>query len=127
LTGSGNLDMLVSIEGVLAFYAYLGNGKGGFTLKQEIPFLNSPSSYAVADVNSDGKPDLLQLNPNSVAVFLGAGNGTFAKTPFYLGTGPAPGQVLTQNLHGQSPTAGVPDIVLPDGSGGVRVLLNETQ
>jgi hypothetical protein len=80
----------------------------------------------VADINGDGKPDLLQLNPDSVAVFLGAGNGTFAKTPFYLGTGPAPGQVLTQNLRGQS-RPGVPDIVLPDGSGGVRILLNETK
>ena len=119
--------MVVSSYYLPTVYIYLGNGKGGFTLKQEIPFLNGPSSYAVADVNGDGKPDLLQLNPDSVAVFLGAGNGTFAKTPFYLGTGPAPGQVLTQNLHGQSPTAGVPDIVLPDGSGGVRVLLNETK
>ena len=129
LTGSGNLDMLVSSYDAPTMYVYLGNGKGGFTLKQEIPFLIGAASYAVADVNGDGKPDLLWLNSytDSVAVFLGAGNGAFAKTPFYLGTGPAPAQVLTQNLHGQSPTAGVPDIVLPDGSGGVRVLLNETK
>ena len=126
VAGSGNLDMLVSSLDVPTIYLYLGNGKGGFTLKQEIPFLDGPAAYAVADINGDGKPDLLQLNPDSVAVFLGAGNGTFAKTPFYLGTGPAPGQVLTQNLRGQS-RPGVPDIVLPDGSGGVRILLNETK
>jgi len=127
LTGNGNLDMLVSSSDVPTVYVYLGNGEGAFTLNQEIPFLVGPSSYAVADVNGDGKPDLLQLNPDSVAVFLGTGNGTFATTPFYLGTGPSPGQVLTQTLHGQSPGAGIPDIVLPDASGGVRVLLNQTK
>jgi len=32
-----------------------------------------------------------------------------------------------QNLQGQSPSAGLPDIVAPDSSGGVTVLLNITR
>jgi hypothetical protein len=41
--------------------------------------------------------------------------------------GPAPGFILTENLHGQSPAAGIPDIVAPDTSGGVMVLINKTK
>jgi hypothetical protein len=38
------------------------------------------------------------------------------------------GQIFFENLHGQSPTAGLPDIVSPDNSwGGVLVLLNLTK
>jgi len=86
LTGNGDLDMLVSSYDLPAIYVYSGNGKGEFTLTQEIPFFNGPSDYAVADVNGDGKPDLLQLNPDSVAVILGEGNGKFADAPvFYWG------------------------------------------
>jgi hypothetical protein len=61
-----------------------------------------------------------------VQIYLGLGNGTFA-TPFYVGVGPAPGDILLEDLHGQSPTAGIPDIVAPDLSGGVTVLINETK
>jgi hypothetical protein len=38
-----------------------------------------------------------------------------------------PSSLLAENLHGQSPSAGLPDIVVPDYSGGVRVLLNLTK
>jgi len=37
------------------------------------------------------------------------------------------GQVFMQNLHGQPSTAGLPDLVAPDGSGGVMVLINITK
>jgi len=54
------------------------------------------------------------------------GGATYA-TPFCIGTGPFPGDILVENLHGQSPTKGLPDIVVPDTSGGVMVLLNLTK
>jgi hypothetical protein len=127
VNGDGNLDIVISSYFVPTVYVYLGNGEGEFTLEQEIPFLLGPSDFLVADINGDGKPDLLQLNPDSIAVFLGVGGGKFADEAFYLGTGPSPGEVLTQNLHGQLPSAGIPDIVLPDASGGVRVLLNQAK
>ena len=80
----------------------------------------------VADVNGDGIPDILQLESDTLEIYLGKGDATYA-TPFYIGTGPSPGSVLTENLHGQSPSAGLPDIVAPDYSGGVMVLINRTK
>jgi hypothetical protein len=37
------------------------------------------------------------------------------------------GQILTQHLHGQPPKAGLPDLVAPDSSGGITVLINLTK
>jgi hypothetical protein len=64
----------------------LGNGDGSF--QPSVSFYSggiSPSSIRVADVNGDGKPDLLILNECSdiacatgaIGVFLGNGDGTF--------------------------------------------------
>jgi hypothetical protein len=39
----------------------------------------------------------------------------------------APGDLLTQNLHGQASSAGLPDIGVPDASGGVMILINTTK
>ena len=125
LTGNGIMDMVVS-EYLLANAAiYLGNGQGGFTFKDRFAYpTDMHSVFAMADVNGDGIPDLLVLNSGSLGIYLGKGNATF-KPPFFIGPGDAPGMILTQTLHGQP--AGLPDIVLPDGAGGVKVLINTTK
>lgn len=57
---------------------YLGNGRGGFTLKGTVSAGNSPTDLTVADVNGDGKPDLLVGNKyGDVLILLGNGDGTF--------------------------------------------------
>ena len=80
----------------------------------------------VADVNGDGIPDICSIETDTLEVFLGEGGGMYA-TPFYIGTGPSPSTILVENLHGQSASTGLPDIVAPDNSGGVMVLLNLTK
>src|SRR4029077_10259137 len=49
---------------------------------------SGPASVAVADVNGEGKPDLVVGNRNAstVTVLLGNGNGTF-QAPVALGAG----------------------------------------
>src|SRR5262249_17146488 len=65
----------------------LGNGDGTFGPPQTLSVGAVPTSVAVADVNGDGKPDLVACNqfgdkfPSSsdgtVSVLLGNGDGTF--------------------------------------------------
>jgi hypothetical protein len=57
----------------------------------------------------------------------GIRNGTFAASPVVWGSGPAMGQFFFENLNRQSPTASLPDLVSPNGSGDVTVLLNFTK
>jgi hypothetical protein len=128
LNGDGNLDLLVGSFGESSLEIYLGNGAGTFTSLTTLQGLLEAESGigSVADVNGDGIPDILLSGLTSIGVFLGQGGATYA-TPFYIGTGPSPGSILVENLHGQSPKTGLPDIVVPDTSGGVIVLLNLTQ
>jgi hypothetical protein len=126
VNGDGILDLVVgmTVDGGVA--VYLGNGQGGFTESATLSdVLLTPGPLMVADVNGDGIPDIVLVEAATLAIFLGAGNGTF-EHPIYIGTGPAPGDILPMNLHGQSSTAGVPDLVAPDGTGGVMVLINNT-
>jgi hypothetical protein len=126
LNQDGNLDAVIGDYGVGGGYIYLGDGQGGLTYKETIDSLdNGPGVIAVADVNGDGVPDLLMAS-GDVLIYLGKGGANF-EPPFYIGAGPDPANVLLQNLHGQPASAGLPDIVAPDGSGGVMVLINKTK
>ena len=57
----------------------LGNGNGTFQTQQTFATGVGPVSVAVADVNGDGKLDLVVANrtSNTVSVLLGNGDGTF--------------------------------------------------
>jgi hypothetical protein len=132
VNGDGKLDLILSQAGLLTgttIYGasvYLGNGKGEFTFSQTVggQTLYSTLNF-VADVNGDGIPDIIELFNDTLQVYLGEGSATYAE-PFNVGTGPSPGSILVENLHGQSKAADLPDIVIPDLSGGVTVLLNLT-
>jgi len=68
----------------------LGKGDGAFQAPQQrFASGTSPLAVAVADVNSDGRLDLITANSgNNVSVLLGNGNGTFqAPQSFTIGTG----------------------------------------
>lgn len=127
LNGDGNLDAVVTSSNPDAI-VYLGNGTGTFTLSQNnipFPFVDQLPTQ-IGDINGDGIPDLLLPADGSIGIALGTGKGTFYP-PFVVGAGAGVGQVFLQNLHGQSATAGVPDLVAPDSGGGVTVLLNLTK
>src|ERR1700722_1255500 len=127
LNGDGNLDLVVLATSSGAAVVLLGNGKGVFTQQVLLtgPIIDTPGLIMVSDVNGDGIPDIGVLAGDTLLLYLGQSGATYA-SPFGIGTGPSPGSLLTEDLHGQSPKANIPDIVVPDGSGGVDVLLNLT-
>ena len=70
----------------------LGNGDGTFQPERRFPFEEPLSSLLAADVNGDGRPDLVTANDYSddVSVLLGNGDGTFqAERRFPVGNGRA--------------------------------------
>ncbi len=112
----GKLDVLVAQGDARAFGAnpdsdnidvLLGNGDGTLQAAFVYPVGGGPSMLAVADVNKDGKLDIITPNPfsNDVSVLLGQGGGKFhAGTTLTLpnsgGTLPRPNAVAAGDLNG---------------------------
>jgi hypothetical protein len=101
----------------------LGNGNGTFQSAANYAVGKYPLSVAVADVNGDGRPDLVAANygNNNVSVLLGNGNGTFkAAKNFTVGTNPS--AVAAADVNGD----GIPDLVAANFNGNnVSVLLGK--
>ena len=136
LDGDGRPDVIVAggTVGVISIYQNVGtNGvlnAGTFAAPVQISVGNNGSAagLAVADVNGDGKLDLIvsdNIN-NQVAIFQNQSSGglltpgSFA-APVYLATGTDPRQVVVRDLDGD----GFPDIICVNvGAGTVSIFRN---
>jgi hypothetical protein len=104
----------------------LGNGDGTFKAAKNVATGGYPRSVLLADLNGDGKLDVLIPNgysPGHVAVLLGNGDGTF-KPPVNYGTDQTPQGMALGDLNGD----GKLDLVTANeeggfGQGSISVLL----
>lgn len=81
VNGDGKADFVVTSGQASATDVFLGNGDG--TLQAATIVSPAASSVAVADLNNDGKPDLIEGFDGSVSVLLNNGNGTFGSPTSY--------------------------------------------
>ena len=115
-------------------HIFLGNGTGSLAFSATYSASNSstfnpgPNSLVAADVNGDGKLDLVALTPyNGVFIFLGNGNGTFQTPVAYTTVCTSSigncGALAVGDLNGD----GKPDLALQTNDttgGGMSILLN---
>ena len=97
---------LVVMPGALGYCVgvLLGNGDGTFQPEFSYGGCFEPfeSSLAVADVNEDGKRDVVVVywETNSIVVLLGNGDGTFQNGVWYDSGGTWPGSLAVADLNG---------------------------
>lgn len=114
----GDSDTYVSI--------LLGNGDGTFTTGASYPFPPGLGRITAADLNLDGKLDLVATNSNSAAgftheaviVMIGNGDGTFS-TPVNYGAAVGPYASVVADFDGD----GKPDVAVIDANTNVVHIL----
>ena len=77
LNGDGKMDIVATHHELNAVTVMIGNGHGDFVEERSSPFDFgfSLSHIAIADVNRDGKNDVIGTSGNSIRVMLGDGSG----------------------------------------------------
>ena len=92
--GDGKMDFVVANGGDNNLWLYFGKGDGTFSLPLIVPITlgQSPVWVSTADLRGTGRTDLVvaETDSNSVGVFLGNGDGTFAESSI-----PLPGSAVT--------------------------------
>ncbi len=87
LNGDGKRDLVIDNSASNSLSVYLGNGDGTFALASTpgVGAGTDPKAVSIADLNADGKPDLVTANQNSntASVLLGNGDGTFGAAVQY--------------------------------------------
>jgi hypothetical protein len=128
VNADGKPDIVAANNGATTVSVLLNSGTGttlAFATQVTYSVGSEPVGVAIADVNADGKPDILAANSLSgtVSVLLNAGTGTILAfaTQVTYGVGSHPDILAIADVNAD----GKPDIVVANyGSNTVSVLLN---
>ena len=123
ISGTGTLQLSLVDDGSIKDAAGNSLQAGNIVSFQNQPTSatgQSPASVVAADVNGDGKADLIVANENSntVGVLLGNGDGTFLAQQT-VATGPDPLSVVAFDMNGD----GKLDLVVANGNNNTISLL----
>ncbi|HET6724967.1 MAG TPA: FG-GAP-like repeat-containing protein [Gammaproteobacteria bacterium] len=120
--GDGDMDIVVPNFGESGgtISVFLNDDNEGFAGKQDYPSGTAPNSVDVADVNGDGKVDVIVPNNDAatVSVLLNAGGGAF-ESPVPYATGDFPIALAVGDVNGDgNADLVVANDILPPKSGG---------
>ena len=127
LDGDGNADIILTPDADPAaalspLTFFYGNGDGTFQAPTFLPVSHRYSWITVADVNDDGKPDLVLTDGACVAVMMNLGGRKFDSEVDYVAGRSISVPVNVVDVNGD----GFPDIVVANTLGTtVTVLLNQ--
>ncbi len=116
VNGDGKIDLICANSGSLGQFASLSvltnNGKGNFPTIANYSVASSPSCIIAADVNGDGKPDLVYVNENkytpdgmqtgfddTLTIWTNNGSGVFSSNATYT-VGSGPSSVVAADVNG---------------------------
>jgi VCBS repeat protein/List-Bact-rpt repeat protein len=130
VNGDGKQDLVVANGGAYFFRdppdntisVLMGNGDGTFQPHVDYPTGAFPLAVTAADLNGDGKADVVtaNANDNTISVFINRGNGTYApRVDYSTANGPWSLAIGDFNGDGKADVA-----VAAPGSGVVSVLIN---
>ena len=112
LNGDGSLDLAIGNSNAGSVSVFLGNGAGAFSQPSGSPFAagSGPWTIAAADLNGDGRMDLVTANANdsTFSVLIGNGDGTFARFVPYAVSSPGQNSVAVADFNQD----GIPDLAL---------------
>ena len=132
VNGDGKPDLLLTYPSPLNNYppdvvrVLINQGGGAFAPGVDYTVGNGAGSAILADVNGDGKPDLLTMNSgdyqqnyknSGISLLLNRGDGTFGPKTDYK-TPPYCSGLLVADVTGDS----LPDIVYANGSNALAIL-----
>jgi len=108
LTGNGFLDLVTANDYDGTISVFLGNGDGTFQSQVVYPIGTSDDWVSIADVNQDGKPDLVVACYSSCpsgsgggfSVLLNNGSGAFATPVFYGGLSKGVNGIAIADVNG---------------------------
>ena len=96
----GKLDLAVASGTDSSLYIFLGNGDGTFTATTApATGLPDPINLAVADLNGDGNPDLVETSSSQAGILMGNGDGSFAAL-IAISPGNYPDAIAVRDFNG---------------------------
>ena len=122
LDGNGTIDLAVGNSANQSVSVLLRRVNGDFAPAITSQLTGAPSTLAVADLNGDGRREVIAVVDTSVDVLVNAGHGDFEAARSFNGGG-APLSAAAADLNGD----GLTDLVVGNAFGTVCTLINDSR